>query len=180
MDSDLKKLIEKAREGDNEAFGKIYDLFLSRIYRYIYFSIRNREAAEDLTQETFLRCWKNISSFSQKRGSFVSFLFTIARNITIDWTRKKKQVSLELVEDHQLADNIEIDKNVIRQEENQLLLKALSKLKEKEKNIIILRFFEELSFAEIGRIVGKKEATVRVSLHRILKVMREEIINHEN
>ncbi len=180
MRPDLKKLIDQAKNGDEEAFGKIYNLFLTKIYRYTYFSVRNRELAEDITQEAFLKCWGALSSFSAKKGSFSSFLFAIARNLIVDYSRKKKQISLEVVKDYQLLDTKNVDEDIIREEENKILAKALSKLEEKEKNILVLRYFEDLSFADIGRIVGKKEATVRVALHRILKFVKTEIINNEN
>lgn len=180
MRFNLERLITEARRGNKDAFGEIYNLFLDKIYRYVYFSVKNREIAEDVTQETFFKCWKALPTFSEKKGTLSSFLFAIARNLIIDLSRKKRAVSLELVKDYQLIDAKKVDEDIIQEEENTLLAEALSKLEEKEKHMVVLRFFEELSFAEIGKIMGKREVTVRVALHRIIKSVKAEIIRNEN
>lgn len=170
MASELKKLIERAQLGNKDAFGRIYELFFSKIYRFIYFSLGDKELSEDLAQNTFLRCWRSLQSFSDTKGSFQAFLFTIARNILIDWYRKKKEVSLEKVEDPASLENIESE--AVKKEEKEIVWNALLRLKEFEKQVVILRYFEELSFADIAKIVGKKETAVRVKLHRTLKKMK--------
>lgn len=168
---DISRLIELAKEGDKDAFGKIYQTFLGKIYRFIYFSVRDKSLAEDLTQNTFIKAWKALPSFTEKKASFQTFLFTIARNTVIDYTRKKKNVSLELIENIESHENIE--ELTFQKEEKEMVTRALSKLDYFEKHIVILRFFEEMSFAEIGEIVDKKEGAVRVHIHRILKKLKE-------
>lgn len=166
MTDDLSRLIVRAQNGEKDAFGQIYSLFLKRIYRFIYFAVRNRQLAEDITQDTFLRAWRSFSSFSQSHGSLQAFLFAIARNLVIDWYRKKKDIPLKTVADPGYKDDV--DEKIAQDEEKQKLTHALAKLKFDQKQLVILRYFEELSFVEIGKVVGSREGTVRVRLHRIL------------
>lgn len=170
MQDDLATLISQAQRGEKDAFGEIYKLFLKRIFRFIYFSVHDREVAADLTQNTFLRAWRAIQTFSLAKGSFQAFLFTIARNLAIDWQRKKKPLPLEKIGEYEASDNLE--ENFERREKSQLVRQVLDKLGERDKQIIILRYFEELTFFEIAKILGKKEGAVRVRVHRVLKKLK--------
>lgn len=169
----LKRLISRAKQGDKDAFGEIYNFFQKLIFRYIYFSTRNYELAKDLTQNTFFKAWKALPSVSISRGSFRAFLFTIARNLIIDWSRSKKELPLETIENFPSFEDPE--KDLIRKEAREVVLQALSKLVEDEKQLILLRFFEELKYGEIAKVIGKKEGSVRVSIYRILKKMKSYI-----
>lgn len=171
MADDLSKLITRAQRKDRDAFGEIYNLFLKRIYRFVYFSVRDQKLAEDITQDTFLRAWRSLASFSLSRGSFQAFLFAIARNLVIDWYRKKKEISLEAIADPSYQEHV--DEKIIQDEQKQQLNRALVKLKFLERQIVTLRYFEELSFFEIGKVVHLSEGAVRVRLHRILKQLKK-------
>jgi len=170
---DLSRLIRRSQEGDKDAFGEIYNLFLKRIFRFVYFSVRDRELAADLTQTTFLKAWQSIKKFSLQRGSFQAFLFTIARNLVIDHGRKKKEVSLETIADFPSFENPEEDME--RLSEKRRVLQALSKLDRQDREIVVFRYFEELSFSEIARVTGKREGAVRVKVHRVLKKLKEHL-----
>lgn len=169
--SALNKLIQRAQEGDKDAFGQIYNLFLKQIFRFLYFSVRNFELAEDLTQNTFFKVWRALPSFSISRGSFRAYLFAIARNLAIDESRKKKEVSLEAISNYPSKEDPE--EEVQSKETQKVVWEALSNLKEEDKQIVVLRFFEGLEYAEIARALGKKEGAVRVGLHRILRKLRK-------
>ena len=178
MEDDLSKLIVRAQRKDKDAFGQIYNLFLKRIYRFVYFSVHNHEQAEDITQNTFLRAWRSLVSFSTSRGSFQAFLFAIARNLVIDWYRKKKEISLEAITDPSYQEDT--SEKITQDEEKQQLNRVLSKLKFLERQIVTLRYFEELSFFEIGKVVHLSEGAVRVRLHRILKQLKIYLKEQEN
>lgn len=169
---DLEQLIAKSQEGDREAFGKIYTLFYKRIYRYCQINLQNQAVAQDLCQETFLKAWKSLGSFSLKNGgSLQAYLFKIARNLMIDLSRKKKEVSIEQIPDIEKSDDLEDE--IDKKDGEIKVWKALSKLKELERQVIILRFFEDLSTSEVAKVVGIKEGALRVRLHRILKDLKE-------
>ena len=167
----LARLIIRAKQGDKSAFSEIYNLFYLRLFRYCQFNVGKRETAQDLCQDTFLKAWQHLPSFStQKGGSFQAFLFKIARNLIIDWSRKKKTVPLgdqEIESEQSMADSLE------SQETTKKVKSAILKLKEKERQIIILRYFEELTVREVAKIVGLREGALRVRTHRILKKLKE-------
>jgi RNA polymerase sigma-70 factor (ECF subfamily) len=174
MEEDLSALIHKAQSGDTNAFGRIYELFYKRIYRYLNINLGSPETAQDLCQETFLSAWRNIKSFSEdKGGSLQAYLFRIARNKIIDLSRKKKEISLEVTGDFESKEDIlgSLDK----EEDIEMVRKALSSLEEVERQIIVLRYFEELSTAEVAQAVGFNEGALRVRLHRILKKLKENL-----
>lgn len=173
QEQDISKLVKRVQKKDKEAFGEIYNLLFKQIFRYLYFSVRNKELAQDLTQDTFFKAWKSVSSGSTSNGSFKSFLYTIARNLVIDYYRKKKEVSLDSVGEYVDHILVEGPEDLIAQdEEKEMVNKALSKLNDNERQFIVLRFFEELRFSEMARILDKGEGSVRVATHRVLKKLK--------
>lgn len=93
---DLTEVITRAKHGDKEAFKKIYTTFYNRIFRYLVYNGQSEEGAKDLCQETFIRAWKSMPSFTLKNGGTLqAFLFRIARNLLIDLSRKKKEYQLK-------------------------------------------------------------------------------------
>ena len=168
---DLSKLIEQAQEGDRDAFGQIYSLFFRRIYRYCQFNVESVQVAEDLCQETFLRAFGSFSSFSQRQGgSFQAYLFRIARNLIIDAKRKKKEIRLFEYQD--IEQESDLDEQIEKKEANQKLQEALAKLSEIERQVIILRYFEEMTTAEVAKVINLREGALRVRTHRILKKLK--------
>ena len=174
----LSILTRRAQEGERDAFGEIYSLFYKKIYRYCQFHSESVELAQDICQETFLKAWKALPSFSQKKGGTLqAFLFKIARNLLIDWSRKKKESKLEqhldLESNENLMDEIERGRAI------KTVRTAIRQLDGLEQEIITLHYFEELSGAEIASVVGMNEGAVRVRTHRILLKLKE-IIGEEN
>ncbi len=180
MNEDVPELIQRAQRGDKEAFGQIYKIYLKKIYRYIYYMIQNRQLAEDITQNAFIKAWKALPSFAfTKNGTFQAYLFKIARNLLTDYQRKKKDISLELIADVVKSDEDLID-YVTRKEEEKTVGNALATLDDDERQIVVLRYFEELSFSEISKIVGKNEGAIRVQVHRILIKLKNRIKDYGN
>lgn len=168
---ELDELIDKARQGDKEAFGKIYKLFQKRIYRYLNINLQNPDLSEDLCQETFLKMWNSLPTFKKTpTGSLQAYLFMIARNLMIDLSRKKKEVNIDEIEEPQTSENLE--ENLYKEEEKNKLTQAMSKLDELERQILVLRFFEELSFTEVSRVLKMREGALRVRTHRVLKKLK--------
>ncbi len=173
MDQELIELVEQAKVGKKWAFGKLYGLFYQRIYRFIYYLTYDKQLSEDLTQNTFLKAWRALPNFSTAKGTFQSFLFTIARNLVIDVKRKNKEFYLD--ENIDISSKEDLEDEYQRQESKQVIAKALEGLEPEEKQIVILRYFEELSFAEIARVINKKEGALRVRIHRILIKLKEQL-----
>jgi len=180
MDEDTFKLVQRAQKGDKEAYGEIYKLYQKKIYRFSYYMIQNQELAEDITQNTFIKAWRALPFFSlNKNGTIQAYLFKIARNLTIDYQRKRKEVSLEVIEDIMPSDE-NLEEIVARQEEQEIVARSLKTLDEEERQIVVLRYFEDMSYEEISKVVGKNEGAIRVRLHRILKKLKEEIKDYGN
>lgn len=169
----INQLIKRAQKGDKDAFGEIYKLFLKQIFRFLYFSVRNYELAQDLTQNTFFKAWRALPSFSIPHGSFRAFLFTIARNLAIDESRKKKEIPLEAISEYPSKEDPQ--EYIQIEETKKLVWEALDKLDPEDKYMVVLRFFEEFEYEEIAKTLGKKEGTVRVGLHRILKKLKSHL-----
>ncbi|MFZ5932544.1 MAG: RNA polymerase sigma factor [Patescibacteria group bacterium] len=173
MDEDLGELAKRAKAGDKDAFGRIYSLLLDKIYRFIYFLVSDEDVAYDLTQDTFVRAYRALPRYDAQRGAFSTFVYAIARNLVIDHQRKRINISLDLVGNVRYEENFEekIDLNA-RSKKIHAVLKLLSK---DDRELLILRYFEEMSFSEIAEIVGKKEGAVRVQVFRLLKSLKESL-----
>ena len=171
----LPEILERARSGDKDAFGLLYNEYQRKIYRYCAINLYKSDLAQDVCQETFIRAWKALPNFKEKDGgTFQAFLFRIARNLIIDLSRKKKEFSLAAYVEVESHENHE--ENLDRESEIEKIKRALAKLEEHERQIIILRYFEDLSHNEIAKIIGIKEGALRVRTVRLLKKMKEIII----
>ncbi len=168
---DLEILLKKAQENDKDAFGKIYSLFYERIYRYCKFNCQNQETAIDICQDTFLRAWKALPGFDTTKGTFQAFLYRIAKNLIIDNSRKKKEERLDYYEHLETKEDFisDIDKD----ESIKKLKGAIEQLNQKDKQIIVLHYFEELPGSDIAKIIGMHEGALRVRTHRIVKKLKE-------
>lgn len=165
-------LIEKAKQGDKDAFGQLYKYYFPRIYRYCKANIYRDDLASDICQEAFLKAWKSLRSFSLKNGgTFQAYIYRIARNTIIDLSRRKKEFSL--------ADYTEIETNedfiesIARDDEVTKMKKVLAALPEKDRQILVLRYFEDMSHKETAKIIGIREGALRVRTTRLLKKVKE-------
>lgn len=168
---DLGPLVNLAKEGDSEAFGKIYDILVKPIYRYIYYRV-DPQIAEDLTEETFLKAWQKLSSYKEGKSPFSSWVFRIAHNLVVDYYRKN-ETSLEIDENY--ADS-KITSNPgyeISLKFNQIKLrKAINKLPENYQQVIILKYINDEDNEVIAKVIGKSEGAVRTLQSRALEKLR--------
>ena len=182
-DFEEKLILKRALAGKEEAFSEIYDFYVIRIFRFIYLKTSSKETAEDLVSEVFLRYWKRIKKGMRDEvlGETVAndkvrpFLYKIAKNLIIDFYRKREIPTVEI--DSDIKDKIRDQKQDILayvsvKQEVEEIMKALGKLKDEHREIIILRHVEDLSIAEIAEITGKNSGSVRVQLHRAIKALR--------
>lgn len=171
MDDEVS-IIQKAKNGDKQAFELLYKHYFPRIYRYCQASIYRDDLAADISQETFLKAWKALPTFRLRDGgTFQAYIYRIARNIIIDLSRKKKEFSLTFYEDIETDDDL-VEK-MARSENIDKVKRALSKLSEKDRQILILRYFEEMSHKETAKIIGIREGALRVKTTRLLKKIKE-------
>lgn len=164
-----------------EAFAELYDRYISKIYRFVYLKLSNQEDAEDTTSEVFLKAWNYlIDPVNANVQSFSGLIYRMARNAVIDVYRKRanrQEFALVLAEELP-ADSSSLDL-IHAQHELEDILKKLKTLKTEYQEVIVLRYIDELSIAEIADILGKKQTAVRVTLHRALGILKQMIQSHE-
>jgi len=175
-----KLLLYKIRaKQDAGAFGEIYDSYSEKIYRFIYFKVASEQEAEDLSSEVFLKAWNYIIS-DREIKSIAALLYKIARNKVIDHYRTRKE-QIELTEEA-LAQPA--DESVISEIEKQADLarvyKALGKLKDEYREVVVMRYLDDLTVGEIAVILDKKQNNVRVLLHRSLNALKEVLREEDN
>ena len=169
----LNKLALNAQNGDDEAFGQIFDEISDRIYRFLAFRVVNQEDAKDLTSQTFLEAWQNLSRFDPNK-SFLTWIFTIARYKLIDHYRKyKSTVSLDAVTN--LADSTDIQTETENKAASEQVLSALNRLPELYQTVLKLKLVEELKYSEIAEITGRSENNLRVIVKRGLDKLRSNL-----
>lgn len=173
-----RSVIEAAIGGDAEAFAALYDQYLERVYRHVYYWVGNRTDAEDLTQQVFLLAWQAIGRYKQTGASFISWLLTIAHNLAVSfWRRAKETLYLELepVSDERWADP---EAETLAKYDRLAMRRALLRLKPEQQQVITMRFMEHLAYADIAAALRKSEGNVRVIQHRALTEFRR-LLAHE-
>ena len=170
---DLTRLVDRAKGGDSQAFGALYDRFQPEILRYLTHRTRDPEAAEDLTQQVFLKAWQAIPRFEQRGVPFKAWLYRMAHNQMVDHFRTRKPTT-ELG-DFDLPDEADQESALLTGEMNEALQRALARLSEDHRQVLTLRFLMEKSAREIGEVMGRKEVTVRGLQMRALQALRREI-----
>ncbi len=172
---DERRLVDQAKSGDGEAFGQLYEAYLDRVYRFIFFRVTDVQMAEDLTSQVFLKAWENLGRY-HPHGPFLAWLYAIARNTVIDNYRTRKQtVSLDeaapvAAQDDKLDDRMQLEF------EMQTLQAAMQHLTLEQQEVITLKFIAEYDTAHIAKHMGKSEGAVRAlqmrALQALARVMR--------
>jgi len=168
----LAPILAKAKKGEQAAFGEIYNLYFKKIYRFIFYRVGHKEAAEDLAEEVFLKAFTKIASVSEN-GAFTGWLYQIARNQVIDYYRSKKlTISLDEIEN-----TLEYESNVIDvvnlEQQQKVLLKLIKELLPEQQIVLKLKFFEDLENSEIAEMLHKSEGAIRVIQHRGITRLQE-------
>ena len=170
-------IIERAINGDDEAFSLLYQENLKKIYNYIYYRTGNSHDAEDLTARVFQRALNHISKYKKTNVPFSAWLYRIAHNLVANWHRdnsRRKEVPLE--EQTELRNKQEIpEKEIEAHQEIEFLLKAIHQLSHDRQMVLILKYVEDLSNKEIGDIMRKSEGAIKSLYHRTLLELREHL-----
>jgi RNA polymerase sigma-70 factor (ECF subfamily) len=165
----------------NHIFEKIYNEEGDAIFRFCFVRVSDREQALDITQETFLRLWQGLVEEKKIRNNR-AFLFTVARNLVIDWYRKKKSISFEEMSYNNDDGEIEYEPSDEMTAERQMfgvegryLLEKINELSPINQEPVYLRFVEDLSPQVIGKILGISANTASVRINRGLQELREKV-----
>lgn len=162
-------LITACNTGDQEAANILYQRYVRQVYCFCLYRLGQREMAEDVTAEVFMKVFANLHSYVASKAQFKTWLFRIARNQVISqWRKERKIVCFD-------EDYIHAVYSVENEERQNLpeVLAAISKLTDSQREIILLRFWDELSFEEIAKVIGKSAPACRMQMARSLRVLRQ-------
>lgn len=178
MDSielDESALIEQAKS-DGEAFGRLYELYVDRIYNYVYYRTGNTHDAEDLTARIFYRAIRHIGNYEDRGAPFAAWLYRIARNMVANWYRDDKSSRLLPLETADgRGDQLGPEAAIESMEDKDALLAAIRQLSPDRQELLILKFVERMPNAEIGQIMGRTEGAIKLLYYRTLRSLREEL-----
>jgi RNA polymerase sigma factor (sigma-70 family) len=184
MQSDEDLILEYIN-GDEDSLKILIDRYITPIYN---FSVRfvGLENADDITQDVFLKVWKNIRKFNHKKANFKTWIFTITRNTITDYLRKKKSINFSSLntEEENFEETIEDevilpDEAMAKLEDKEFFNKLLDGMPANYKEVLIFYYQEDMTFSEIGQLLGKPLNTVKSYHHRALVKLREIIDKKE-
>ena len=176
--SDLgdETILAQAAQGDGDAFGALYERYVSRIYNYIYYRTGNAYDAEDLTARVFYRAMRHIGNYRDRGLPFSAWLYRIAHNLVANWHRdnsRRKEVPLEEGM-HGRFTSGHPEHDLLQLEEQERLMRVIHRLTPERQQLLILKFVEHMSNADIGQIMGRSEGAVKSLYHRTLLALRDE------
>ena len=181
QDDGIVQLLEKARNGDAEAFGQLYELFAPSVYRFLCAHLDDHLDAEDLTEEIFLRAWRSLPGYREQGVPFGGFLFRVARNVLVDHYRLsgRKLPELDLHEEQPGDEQVDPAQALHKAAEQKEVRRMLGKLREDYRMVLELRFFAELSRDEVAQAMGRSPGAIRVLQHRALVALRRLVARSE-
>jgi RNA polymerase sigma-70 factor (ECF subfamily) len=163
---------------DRDAYAKVYDLYVDQIYRYIFFRVSSVQEAQDITSEVFLKTWEYLQKQKQKIENIEALLYRIARNLVIDFYRKRERQNLTDIEAVPESELVEYGLDKFHQQldvkvQTQEVMEALGELNDLYREIIILKYIDQLTAKEISIIINKSSGATRVLIHRALNVLKK-------
>ena len=175
------QVVRQVLRGKQEAFGVLVERYQKPIFNFIYRFYGNYELAQELTQETFLRCYQFLKSYDPER-KFSTWLYTVAKNLCIDELKKQRSVRevplddvLPAVDAKDYEDAVGHNQQMecIRSEESFKILEALQELPAGARTVLLLHYFQGLSYQEIGETLGLPVSTVKIRIFRAKKILLE-------
>lgn len=174
MLEDDKKLVEEAKKNPQH-FAALYDKYFDQIYRYVYRRVSDKETVQDLVSQTFYDALSHMESYEWRGYSFSAWLYKIAHNNVLKWYREHTKLhTVELEEGAQIRDkSVDISQEVKELELKSEIQAVLARLEPEDREIIRLKFFEEVSNVEIAEIMGLSANHIGVKVFRALKKVKQ-------
>ena len=176
-----EEVLALASQGDRDAFGQLYQRYVERIFNYVYYRTGNTHDAEDLTARVFQRAMNHIHNYTDRGVPFSAWLYRIAHNLVANWHRdrsRKQEIPLDDLPVLPAKGN-HPERSLVRSQEQEALLNHIRKLPPERQNLLILKFVENMSNAEIGKIMGRSEGAVKSLYHRTLLALRDQVGNQK-
>lgn len=174
MEINEKEIVANCQKGKVGDFSILYYKYVKKIYKFIYYKVQHKETAEDLTSQTFIKALEKINSFSNEKSSFSTWVYAIARNSVIDFYRTKKN-NFNIDDVWDLKDNTDIERDADIRGKLEKVEKYLKGLKAEQREIIMLRVWEDMSYKEIAEITGKSEGNCKMIFFRTVKELKEKM-----
>ncbi len=176
MSESEEHLIERAKH-DADAFGLLYERYVDRIYNYIYYRTGDTREAEDLTARVFYRALGHMDDYRQRGAPFAAWLYRIAHNLVANWHRdRSRRRDVRLDEIVAIAEKKASPEHLAEQsEEARVLLSVMGKLPAERQQLLILKFVDGMSNAEIAKVMGRSEGAIKSLYHRTLIALRDEL-----
>lgn len=169
-----KQLITKAKQ-DISNFKALYQKYVSDIYRYCYYRLyKNQDIAEDITSETFVKAIEKFDTYEYANKPFVVWLYAIAHNLIVDHYRSKKEgnISLDSLVIPPADETEEILDTMTKDDIKAQIQESITKLPHDLQNIFTLKHVEDLTFAQIGKLLGKSEGAIKMQYYRGLDALK--------
>ena len=168
-------IIKSCRDGNLEEFSFLYDKYADKIYNFIFYKTFHKQTAQDLVSVTFMKALEKLDRYDPKKGNFSSWLYRIARNNVIDHYRSKK-INLNIDDFWSLVSKDNVEKEVGAKKELDEVKKHITKLGQEQREIVIMRIWDELSYKEISQVLGKSEAACKMIFSRAINSVRAELL----
>ena len=176
-DFNEEDVLTRASQGDRDAFGQLYERYIDRIFNYVYYRTGNLHDAEDLTARVFQRAMNHIKNYTDRGVPFSAWLYRIAHNLVANWHRDRSRRQEIPINDVPIlmSKGDHPERNLVHSQEQDALLRLIRRLPSERQSLLILKFVENMSNAEIGAIMGRSEGAVKSLYHRTLLALRDQL-----
>jgi RNA polymerase sigma-70 factor (ECF subfamily) len=176
QETDDKELIAHAAKGDREAFGALYERYVLRVFRHVYYMTSSPQSAEDLTAQTFLNALEAIHRYEMRGAPFLAWLLRIAYNLTVNHTKVRKNGTSPLPETLEIpGTNYSPEEACEAKADGEQVWAVVRKLRGDQRQVIVMRFVDGLSYPDIAKVLGKTIGAVRVIQYRALCALRRRL-----
>ena len=172
-------LVQRARQGDHEAFARLYETHFDKIFRYVVLKIRNQAEAEDMTQQVFVKAYESIGSYQLQGVPFTAWLYRIAHNQMVDFVRKESKKLVPLDESLPIKDDSDLEGEVETKMEMEKVVLATKQLTKAQREVISLRFAGGLSITEAAKTMRKSEGAIKALQHSAILALRKTLLAGE-
>ncbi len=173
-------LIARAQRGNPEDVGLLYSRYYQQVYRYLYYRTGDTQVAEDLTGEVFLRMVQALPNYRFDTTPFLAWLFQVARNLAIDHYRRSSAHPVVTINEDLDSDDGNLESTLDLHLSNDNLARALAQMEESQRDVVVLRFIEQLPIAEAALVLHKTEDAIKALQRRGLKALRNLLEDLEN
>ena len=176
QETDDKELIAQAGKGDREAFGALYERYVFRVFRHVYYLTSSPQTAEDLTAQTFLNALEAIHRYEVRGAPFLAWLLRIAYNLTVNHKKVRKNGASPLPETMEIpGTTYSPEETCEAKADGEEVWAGVRRLRGDQRQVIVMRFVDGLSYPDIAKVLGKSIGAVRVIQYRALCALRRRL-----